>query len=157
MRDPQATDDEMHEPTIRLSNEFTTGIMEAIATNKPFLFNGNVLNHGLVTNLPQGCCVEVPCVADGRGVTPCYVGDLPPQLAALNRSNVAVHELAVRAVLDRDKEAAFHACALDPLAASLVSLPKMREMFEELWEAEGDLLLHFDPNHKGPLPETCAT
>jgi len=156
MRDPEATDDEMPEPTIRLSNEFTTGIMEGIATNKPFLFNGNVLNHGLVTNLPQGCCVEVPCVADGRGVTPCYVGDLPPQLAALNRSNIAVHELAVRAVLDRDKEAAFHACALDPLAASVVSLPKMREMFEELWEAEGDLLLHFDPDHKGPMPETCA-
>jgi len=79
---------------LRLSREFTTGIMEAIITNEPFSFNGNVLNMGLITNLPQGCCVEVPCLVDGRGVHPCYVGDLPSQLAALNRSNVAVIELA---------------------------------------------------------------
>ncbi len=125
-------------------------------TNEPFIFNGNVLNHGSISNLPQGCCVEVPCVADAKGVTPFCVGDLPPQLAALNRSNIAVHELAVRAVLDRDREAAFHACAVDPLTASVVSLPDMRKMFEELWEAEGDLLAWFDPDYKGPMPETCA-
>lgn len=156
MRDSSAGDDEMPEPEIRLSNEFTTGIMEGVATNTPFMFNGNVLNHGLIPNLPEGCCVEVPCIADGKGITPCYVGDLPPQLAAINKSNIAVHELAVRAVLDKDKEAAFHACAVDPLAAAMVSLPKMREMFEELWEAEGDLLAWFDPDYEGDLPERCA-
>lgn len=156
MRDPNAGDADMPEPEIRLSHEYTTGIMEAVVTNEPFRLNGNVLNYGLIPNLPQGCCVEVPCIADANGVTPCYIGDLPPQLAALNRSNIAVHELAVRAVLDRDREAAFHACALDPLTASVVSLPKMREMFEELWAAEGDLLLWFDPSHKDVLPEICA-
>jgi alpha-galactosidase len=59
-------------------------------------------------------------------------------------TNIAVEELAVRAVLDRDKEAAFHACALDPLTAASVSLPDIRKMFEELWEAEGDRLAYFE-------------
>ncbi len=141
---------------LRRSREYTTGIMEAILTNEPFRFNGNVMNHGVISNLPYNCCVEVPCMTDARGVHPCYVGALPPQLAALNRSNIAVQELAVRAVLDRDREAAFHACALDPLTAAVLPLHKIREMFEELWEAEKDLLLWFDPTHTGPLPETCA-
>ena len=141
---------------LRRSHEYTTGIMEAMVTNVPFRFNGNVLNHGLVTNLPLGCCVEVPCMADARGVHACHVGDLPPQLAALDRSNIAVQELAVRAVLDRDREAAFYACALDPLTAAAVPLRKIRQMFEEMWEAEKGLLGWFDPSRKGPLPETCA-
>jgi alpha-galactosidase len=81
---------------------------------------------------------------DGDGVHPCYVGDLPPQCAALNRTNVSVHELAVRAVLDRDREAAFHAVALDPLTAAVLPLHETRKMFEELWQAEGDLLGHFE-------------
>ena len=141
---------------LRLSQEYTTGIMEAILTGKLFRFNGNVMNHGLISNLPGECCVEVPCMVDARGVHPCYVGALPPQLAAINRSGVAVQELAVRAVLERDREMAYHACTLCPLTASLLSLPQIRRMFDELWEAEKDLLLWFDPDHKGPLPETCA-
>ncbi|MDF1514913.1 MAG: alpha-galactosidase [Anaerolineae bacterium] len=141
---------------LRLSREFTTGIMEAVLTNVPFSFNGNVLNTGLITNLPEGCCVEVPCLVDGRGVHPCYVGDLPAQLAALNRTNVNVIELAVQAVLEKDREAAFHACAVDPLTAAVLSLDEIRAMFEELWDAEEGLLKWFDPTHKGPLPEICA-
>lgn len=126
------------------SHEYTTGIMEAVVTNTPYSFNGNVINDGLVTNLPDGCCVEVPCLVDGQGVHPCHVGRLPPQCAAINRSNVAVQELAVRAFLDRDREAAFHAVALDPLTASVLPLHTIREMFEEMWEAEKDLLSYFD-------------
>ncbi len=143
------------EARLKRSLEYSTGIIEAALTNEPFQFNGNVMNDGLISNLPQECCVEVPCVVDAQGIHPCRVGELPPQLAAINRSNITVHELAVRAVLDRDREAAFHACALDPLTASLLPLDKIREMFEELWKAEGDLLLWFDPDHKGPLPEVC--
>ena len=101
------------------------------------------MNHGSITNLPQKCCVEVPCLADREGVHPTFVGPLPAQLAALNMTNVAVQELAVQAVLERDREAAFHACALDPLTAATVSLPRIREMFEELWEAEGERLSYF--------------
>jgi alpha-galactosidase len=156
MKDTGVADDEAPVGELRRSHEYTTAIMEAMLTNEPFRFNGNVMNTGLVTNLPEGCCVEVPCMVDARGVHPCYVGDLPPQLAAINRSNVAVQELAVRAVLDRDREAAFHACALDPLTAAILPLHKIREMFEALWAAEEDLLKWFDPQHTGPLPEICA-
>ena len=126
------------------SHEFTTGIMEAVVTNTPYTFNGNVMNAGLVTNLPDGCCVEVPCLADRQGVHPCHVGDLPAQCAAINRSNIAVQELAVRAALDRDRNAAFQAVALDPLTAAVLPLSEIREMFEEMWAAEKDLLAWLD-------------
>ncbi len=139
------------------SKEYTTYIMEAIVTNIPFRFNGNVPNTGLITNLPQGCCVEVPCFADAHGINPTYVGDLPSQLAALNITNVNVQRLAVDAVINKDKEAAFHACAVDPNAAAVLTLDKIRAMFEEMWEAEREHLLWFDPAHKGPVPEICAS
>ncbi len=141
---------------LRRSREYTTGIMEAVLTDEPFRFNGNIMNTGLITNLPQGSCVETPCMVDAGGVSPCYVGELPPQLAAIDRTNINVHELAVRAVLDRDREAAFHACALDPLTSSVIPLDRLRAMFDELWDAEKDLLRWFDPSHTGPLPEPFA-
>ncbi len=122
------------------SQEYASGIMEAIVTNQPFKFNGNVMNTGLITNLPQGCCVEVPCLADAHGLHPCYVGDLPPQCAAIDRSNIAVQELAVRAAVEHDKEAAFQAVALDPLTAAVLPLDKIRDMFDEMWEAEKEYL-----------------
>jgi alpha-galactosidase len=83
-------------------------------------------------------------LVDREGVHPTYVGELPPQLAALNMTNINVQELAVRAVLDRDKEAAFYAVALDPLTAALLPLHEIRAMFEEMWVAEGALLNYFD-------------
>ena len=156
MKDTGVEGDDGPVGELRRSHEFTTGIIEALVTNVPYSFNGNVMNTGLITNLPDGCCVEVPCLVDARGVHPCYVGALPPQLAALNRSNIAVQELAVRAVLDRDREAAFHACALDPLTAAVLPLHKIRALFDELWAAEEPLLKWFDPHHSGPLPEICA-
>ena len=131
-------------PPIKASHEYASMIIESRMTGVPFAFNGNVMNHGSISNLPARCCVEVPCLADSQGVHPTFVGELPPQCAALNMTNVAVQELAVRAALDRDREAAFHACALDPLTAATVSLPDLRKMFEELWVAEGDRLSYFD-------------
>jgi alpha-galactosidase/6-phospho-beta-glucosidase family protein len=89
-----------------LSNEYAARIMQAAVSDAPYRFNGNVINTGLIPNLPDGCCVEVPCLADRQGVQACYVGPLPAQLAALNLSNIVVQELAVRAVLDKDREAA---------------------------------------------------
>jgi alpha-galactosidase len=144
MKDTDAVDGEAPVPPLHASREYAASIVESRITGEVFAFNGNVMNTGLVTNLPQGCCVEVPCLVDGDGVHPCYVGDLPPQCAALNRTNVAVHELAVRAVLDRDREAAFHAVALDPLTAAVLPLHEIRNMFEEMWQAEGGLLDHFN-------------
>jgi len=131
-------------PDLVASHEYASGIMEAVVTNIPFRFNGNVINHGLITNLPEGCCVEVPCMVDRHGVNPCHVGNLPPQCAAINRSNIAVQELAVQAVLNRDREAAFHALALDPLTSAVLPLHKIREMFEEMWAAERHLLKYFE-------------
>jgi alpha-galactosidase len=146
MKDTGVEDDgrEAPVPELKRSHEYASAIIEALVTDEPFCFNGNVMNHGLITNLPGGCCVEVPCVVDREGVHPCRVGPLPPQCAALNRTNVAVHELAVRAVLDRDREAAFHAVALDPLTAAVLPLPRIREMFDEMWAAETHLLGWFD-------------
>jgi len=131
-------------PELKRSHEYASAIVEALITGEPFCFNGSVMNRGVVTNLPSDCCVEVPCVVDGVGVRPCRVGALPPQCAAINRSNIAVEELAVRAVLDRDREAAFHAVALDPLTAAVLPLHEIREMFEEMWEADKHLLTHFN-------------
>lgn len=156
MRDSGGDGDEKPVGELKRSREYTTGIMEAMVTHEPFRFNGNVMNDGLISNLPQGCCVEVPCIADARGVHPCHVGALPAQLAALNRSNIAVQELAVQAVLHKDREAAFYACALDPLTAAVLPLHKIRELFDELWELEREHLLWFDPTYKGALPERCA-
>ncbi len=125
---------------VKPSREYASGIMNAIETGVPFRFNGNVANGGIITNLPPDCVVEVPCFADREGVHPCAVGDLPPQLAALNASNVAVQGLAVQAVLERDREKAVHACMLDPLTAAVCSLGEVREMCNRLFEAERHLL-----------------
>ena len=145
MKDSGVDDDGAAEiPPMTASHEYASMIIEARMMGTPFAFNGNVMNHGSITNLPARSCVEVPCLADREGVHPTFVGELPPQCAALNMTNIAVQELAVRAALERDKEAAFHACALDPLTAAMVSLPDIRKMFEELWAAEGERLSYFD-------------
>ncbi len=130
-------------PKLTPSREYASGIIRAVVTDTPFKFNGNVMNDGLIPNLAEGSCVETPCLTDGTGVHPCHVGCLPPQLAWLNQSNIAVQEMAVRAVLDRDRDAAFHACAMDPLTRSICDLDQIRAMFEELWEAERPLLNYF--------------
>jgi alpha-galactosidase len=117
------------------SSEYTSFIMEAITTNSPYRVNVNVRNTGLITNLPQDCVVEVPCLVDGLGVHPCYVGDLPPQLAALCRSNIAVQELAVKAALEGDRTALYQAVALDPLTATLLSLPEIERLTDEMFNA----------------------
>ncbi len=98
----------------------------------------------LITNLPEGCCVEVPCFVDRHGINPCFVGDLPPHLAAVNRSNVAVQELAVKAALAGDRDMAFHAIAVDPLTAAVLSLEEIRQMVDEMFEAEAGWLPQFE-------------
>ncbi|MCL5270721.1 MAG: alpha-galactosidase [bacterium] len=129
------------------SHEYASGIMEAMMTGEVMRFNGNVMNEGpggLIDNLPPDCCVEVPCLTDAGGIHPCRVGSLPPQCAALCRTNVNVQELTVRAILDRDREAGFQAMLLDPLTSSTLSLSKAREMFEEMWAAETHLLGYYE-------------
>ncbi len=122
------------------SHEYASSIIEGLHTGEPKLFNGNVMNRGSITNLPENSCVEVPCVVDKEGLHICHVGALPTQCAALNRTNINVQELAVEAFRTRSKETAFHAVAVDPLTASILTLDQIREMFNELWEAEKDHL-----------------
>lgn len=118
------------------SSEYCAWIIDAMETNRPYKFNGNVINRGLITNLPDGCCVEVPCLVDGNGIQPTVVGDLPPQLAALDRTMINVQSLAVHAALHGCRESVYQALMLDPLTASVVPLDRIRSMADEMIEAE---------------------
>ena len=118
------------------SGEYGSIIIRSIATGSPFRINGNVKNRNLITNLPQGCCVEVPCLVDKQGIHPCFVGDLPPQLAALNRTNINVQELAVRGIVEKDKTKVFQAILLDPLTGAVLTIDEIRKMVDELFIAE---------------------
>jgi len=125
------------------SNEYGSRIINAIQTGEVFRINGNVSNRGLITNLPEGCCVEVPCYVDKHGINPCFIGDLPPQLAALNRMNISVQEMAVKAALTGDKEVAYYAIVYDPLTSAVLSLQEIRNMVDEMFEAEKAWLSQF--------------
>jgi alpha-galactosidase len=129
-------------PTER-THEYGSYIIEAIETNQPARINGNVPNHGLIDNLPEGCCVEVPCLVDGNGIQPTKVGAVPPQLAALNRTNINVQELIVHAALTGDTAAVHHAVMLDPLTAAVCTLPQIHAMVDELLAAQQRWLPQF--------------
>lgn len=121
---------------IERTREYASQIIHSMETGTLCRINGNVENKGLITNLPEGCCVEVPCLVDGTGVHPCYIGDLPVQCVALNRTNINVQELTVKAVLEKEREAVIQAIALDPLTSSLLTLDEIYEMVEGMLEAE---------------------
>ncbi|HDM89147.1 MAG TPA: alpha-glucosidase/alpha-galactosidase, partial [Candidatus Bathyarchaeota archaeon] len=128
---------------LKRSREYCSAIIYSIETGTPIRINGNVKNNGLITNLPQGCCVEVPCLIDKSGIHPCYVGDLPPQCAALNRTNINVQELAVLAAVERDKTLAFQAILLDPLTSAVLTIDETRRMVDEMFKAEAKYLGNF--------------
>lgn len=118
------------------SGEYGSIIIHSLETGKPSRINGNVKNNGLITNLLQGCCVEVPCLVDKEGIHPCFVGDLPPQLAALNRTNINVQELAVRGIVEKDKTKLFHSVLLDPLTSAMLTIDETRELVDKLFREE---------------------
>jgi alpha-galactosidase len=125
---------------IRRSTEYCSYMIHSMETGAPRRVNVNVRNDGLITNLPRGCCVEVPCLVDRNGVHPCFVGDLPPQCAALNRTNINVQELGVLAAVERDMELVFQAVLLDPLTSAMLSIDETRSMVDEMFEAEARYL-----------------
>jgi alpha-galactosidase len=125
------------------THEYSSYIIEAMETDEPARINGNVPNWGLIDNLPQGCCVEVPCLVDGNGIQPTAVGALPTQLAALNHTSVNVQELTVKAALTGDIEAVHHAVMLDPLTAAVCTLDQIRAMVDELLAAQAHWLPQF--------------
>ncbi len=132
------------EITHERTHEYGSLIIHSIETNTPRVIYGNVPNHGLIDNLPQGCCVEVPCLVDQNGVQPTHVGALPPHLAALMQTNINVQALTVEAALTRKREHIYHAAMLDPHTAAELSLDQIWSLVDELIAAHGALLPAYD-------------
>jgi alpha-galactosidase len=123
------------------THEYGSYIMEAITTNVPTRIHGNVSNAGrLISNLPERACVEVPCLVDRNGIQPTYVGALPEQLAAMNRTNINPQILTVEAALTGKRDYIYHAAYLDPHTAAELPLDKIRNMCDDLIEAHGKML-----------------
>ena len=133
-RDPNLSHERTH--------EYASYIIEAMVTNKPYKIGGNVLNTGLITNLPRNAVVEVPCLVDASGVSPTYIGDLPEICAALNRTNINVQLLTIEAARTLKKECIYQAAMMDPHCQSELSIDDIVKLCDALIEA-----------HKGWLPE----
>lgn len=125
---------------IERSHEYGAGIIHSLATGKPRVVYGNVPNDGLITNLRDGCCVEVPCLVDGNGIQPTRVGDLPPQLAALISTNIGVQSLAVEAALTGKREHVYHAAMLDPHTAAELTLDEIWALVDDLIAEHGEMI-----------------
>lgn len=126
------------------SHEYASSIIEALETGKDFSFAGNVMNTGLIDNLPADCCVEVSCLANAGGIQPCHIGALPHQLAALNMHHISVHQLTVDAALTGKKEYIYQAALLDPHASAELTIDEIRNLVDDLIAAHGDWLPKFN-------------
>ena len=125
-----------------LSGEYAALIIHSQETNTPRVIYGNVLNNDLITNLPTGSCVEVPCLVDASGIQPTRVGKLPPQLAALQMNNVNTQGLVVEAVLTGKKEHVYHAAMFDPHTSAELTLDEIHNLVDDLFTAHGDIIPH---------------
>ncbi|MEI2697438.1 MAG: hypothetical protein V9E94_03455 [Microthrixaceae bacterium] len=125
---------------IKRSVEYGSQIIYAMETGQPAVIYGNVGNHGLIDNLPAGCCVEVPCLVDKNGIQPTRIGSLPPHLAALMQTNINVQGLTVEAALTGKREHIYHAAMLDPHTAAELDLDQIVALVDDLIEAHGDWL-----------------
>jgi alpha-galactosidase len=134
MEDPNTT------VPVRRSHEYGSGIIHSMETGELRVIYGNVPNKNLITNLPAGCCVEVPCVVDKNGVQPVAIGQLPPHLAALMQTNLNVQSLTVEAALTQKREHIYHAAMLDPHTAAELSLEQIWHLVDDLIAAHGDML-----------------
>jgi alpha-galactosidase len=122
------------------SHEYGSYILNAMETDAPIRVGGNVLNHGLITNLPRKACVEVACMVDRNGVQGTYVGDLPEQCAALNRTNINVQLLTIEAALTLKRDAIYHAAYLDPHTSAELTLDQIKSLCDDLIKAHGPML-----------------
>ncbi|NSW54305.1 MAG: alpha-galactosidase [Anaerolineae bacterium] len=134
------------------SIEYGSYVIEALETGRTFKLNGNLINGGMITNLPADCCAEGPIFVDATGLHKTIVGDLPTQCAALNLTNINVQRLAVEAALSGDPEHIVHACALDPLSGAVLTLNEIREMASEMLAAESQWLPQFAGKAIRPTP-----
>ena len=122
------------------SREYCSHIIEAIETGVPYKIHANVMNNGLITNLPSTACVEVPILVDENGFSPCFVGELPIALASLNMQHIAVHELTVKGAVERKKEYVYQAAYLDPHTRDQLTLDEIKSLCDDLFEAHKDWL-----------------
>jgi alpha-galactosidase len=114
------------------SHEYASRIMEAVVTDVPYRIGGNVLNNGLIENLPREACVEVPCLINKYGIQPTYVGNLPEQLAAMNRNNINVQLLTIEAAVTKKKEHIYQAAMMDPHTSSELSIDDIVALCDDL-------------------------
>lgn len=128
--------------THKRTNEYASHIMESIVTDKPFRIGGNVINTGLIDNLPADACVEVPCLVGRLGIQPTHVGRLPEQCAAMNRTNINVQLLTIEAAVTKKRETIYQAAMMDPHTAAELSIDDIVSLCDDLIEA-----------HRGWLPE----
>ena len=126
------------------SHEYASWIMQSITENTPYQIGGNVINKNhLITNLPAEACVEVPCLVNGNGITPCYVGALPVQCAAMNMTNINVQLLTIEAARTGKKDHIYQAAMLDPHTVAELDIDTIKKMVDELIDAHGDYLPKF--------------
>jgi alpha-galactosidase len=122
---------------IERSAEYGSLIIHSMETNQPRVIYGNVRNDNLITNLPQGCCVEVPCLVDQNGIQPTHIGELPIQLAAMDRNQINVHELTVKAALEGNRQYVYQAAMYDPLVAAQLPVDKIWALVDDMIRAHG--------------------
>ena len=125
---------------VKASREYASSIINAAWTGEPAVIYGNVQNRGYITSLPEGCAVEVPCLVDRNGIQPTHIGALPPQLAAMMRTNINVQELTVAALMEENREHIYHAAMMDPHTAAELDLDQIWNLVDDLIAAHGDWL-----------------
>ncbi len=138
---------------VKASREYASAIINSVVTGEPSVIYGNVRNSGLITSLPEGCAVEVPCLVDNNGIQPTHIGKLPPQLTAIMRTNINVQELTVRALIDENKENIYHAAMMDPHAGAELDLSQIWDLMDDLIVAHDDFLPDWA---RGPVKRRVA-
>ena len=128
---------------VKPSHEYASSIMNSVWTGEPSVIYGNQRNNGCITSLPDNCAAEVPCLVDDRGIQPTFVGELPPQLTALIRTNINVQELTVRALMTENREHIYHAAMMDPHTAAELDLQQIWDLVDDLLAAHGTWLPEF--------------
>ncbi|NMA97102.1 MAG: alpha-glucosidase/alpha-galactosidase [Phyllobacteriaceae bacterium] len=125
---------------VRQSKEYASSIVNSVWTGEPSVIYGNLRNNGVITSLPDAAAVEVPCLVDNNGIQPTFVGELPPQLTALIRTNINVQELTVRALVEQKREHIYHAAMMDPHTAAELDLDQIWTLVDDLIAAHGTML-----------------
>lgn len=138
---------------VKQSKEYASSIVNSVWTGEPSVIYGNLRNNGVITSLPYNAAVEVPCLVDDNGLQPTYIGELPPQLTALMRTNINVQELTVRALIEENREHIYHAAMMDPHTAAELDLDQIWNVVDDLLEAHGTMLPEWA---RGPRKQRVA-